>query len=305
MLRVTDIALGAGAALAVVLGFVALRPDAVPTTDPEPVRTTATATASASPKQTATPKPTRVPTSKPESVDAPAWVVGASKDLVVRAPQRTCTAKGPTSITVIGGNGEAVDREVAGLRAVGGFHVTGPRSIVLVGVDGACERVGYGTEDRGRTWKALDKVPSIWSVVPGDTSELHAPSGQVKVPCAPSSVTGLDDSVARLSCTDGRLLGTITGGADWSILGNNPGLKTVGFVSSGSALAFVDAAECEGVQVAASSNGGTRFTPSYCAEGVGPWGLVTGAGTAVVTGLDMVFRSTDGGKTWTVTKVHA
>ncbi len=231
--------------------------------------------------------------------------MGAGSDLVVRAPQRDCGATGPTPVTVLGADGKAVAREVPGLRAVGGFRVDGRRSIVLVGVDADCKRVGFGTTDRGRTWTALEKVPAFWSVVPGDAKEVHAPSGQVTVPCAARSVTGLDDKVARLACADGRLLGTVTGGAEWSILGNRPGLVAVGFISSGAAVALVEEKGCAGIQVVTSTNGGTGFSPSYCAEGAGPWGLVTGKGTAVVTGLDAVFRSTDGGKSWAVTKVRA
>lgn len=243
--------------------------------------------------------------SKPAATTADAWVVGAGYGLAVRTEERGCDADGSASITVIGSAGGSIERTVDGLRAVGGINVQSEEKAELVGVDGACERVGFATDDAGRTWTKLDTVPTMWSLVPDDTGAVHAPSGQVDVPCEPLSLTGLDDKVARLACTDGRLLGTVSGGDEWSILGNNSDMKTVGFVSATTALALADKDGCDGISVERSTDGGTDFTTAYCVEGTGPWGLFTDSDTAVVVGGDAVARSTDGGEKWDVTTIRS
>lgn len=230
-------------------------------------------------------------------------MVGAGDGLVVRAPQGDCEGEGPVTLTVIGAGGRASAREVEGLRAVGGIDVTDASTARIVGVDDACERVGFGTTDGGRSWRALGAVPAFWSLVPGSRDEIHAPSGQVAVPCEPLAVTGLDEEVARLACADGRLLGTVTGGDEWSILGNNDDVRTVAFASATTALALVEHADCAGISVDRSTDGGTDFETAYCVEGTGPWGLVTNGDTAVVVGDDVVARSTDDGETWRATAV--
>lgn len=294
----TDLALGAGAVLAVGLGVFALRPAELPDREPDGGSASPSVSVSATPEaKKKDPKPTTSATSA-TSTDATAWVVGAADGLVLRAPLRDCEAEGPTVIGAIGPRGGLRDTEVEGLRAVGGFRVDDADNAVLVGVDGDCERVGFGTTDAGKSWKPLGDVPAIWSLVPGDDAEVHAPSGQVEVPCEPLSVTGLDDSVARLACTDGRVLGTVDGGDAWSILGNNDDMLGVGFVSPTTAVGLVASDDCEGIEVVRSTDGGTDFASAYCVEGAGPWGLVAWRGHAVVAGADRVARSDDDGDTW-------
>lgn len=255
----------------------------------------------------ATPKEAKDPEPKPSATaatGAKAWVVGAADGLVLRAPLRDCDAEGPTVIAAVGPRGGLLDQEVEGLRAIGGFRVDDADNAVLVGVDGDCERVGFGTTDAGKTWNRLGDVPAIWSLVPGDDAEVHAPSGQVEVPCEPLSVTGLDDNVARLACTDGRVLGTVNGGAAWSILGNNDDMLGVGFVSATTAVGIVASDDCDGIEVVRSTDGGTDFASAYCVEGAGPWGLVAWRGHAVVAGADTVARSDDDGDTWESTPLE-
>ncbi|MDO7866778.1 hypothetical protein [Nocardioides jiangxiensis] len=311
MPRYTDLALGAGAVLAVGLGLIALKPDSLPTsgeeagsviTDtPSSLATKAAPTSSASASASASSRGS----AKPDASSGSAWVVGAGYGLAVRSEQRGCDADGPASITVIGSAGGTITREVDGLRAVGGIDVESAQQAQLVGVDTDCKRVGYATDDAGRTWTKLGEVPTIWSLVPDDTTEVHAPSGQVDVPCAPRSITGLDDKVARLACTDGRLLGTVNAGDDWSILGNNGDVEAVGFVSATTALALTGSDACDGVEVQRSTDGGTDFASAYCVEGHGPWGVYTDSDTAVVVGGDVVARSADGGEKWDVTRIRS
>jgi hypothetical protein len=315
--RYTDIALGAGAVLAVGLGLLALQPDSLPKPEesarsittklPDPLKTKASTTPSAtgSARPSGSAATSDKPSGEPSGTTADAWVVGAGYGLAVRTEQRGCDAEGPTSITVIGSAGGSITRAVDGLRAVGGIDVQSAEKAELVGVDEACERIGFATTDGGRSWSKLDAVPTMWSLVPGDKAAVHAPTGQVDVPCEPASLTGLDDKVARLACTDGRLLGTVSGGDDWSILGNNSDMSVVGFVSATSALALAAESGCDGISVQRSTDGGTHFSSAYCVEGAGPWGLYTDSDTAVVVGSDTVARSADGGQKWDVTAIRS
>lgn len=305
MPRYTDLALGAGAVLVVGLGLLALKPDGLPTA-PEgadasysapsgPLRSTA------SPSATPTPGPSGSASAQDRVAGAggaSSWVVGAGADVVVFAPKGDCGAAGPAQITVVRGAAAPSTYAVKGLAAVGGIDVRDQDTAVVLGVDADCKRVGFATKDGGRTWRALAKEPAIWSLVPGAKAEVHAPTGQVQVPCQPLAVTGLDARVARLACTDGRLLGTVSGGKEWSILGNNHEVQAVGFVSATTALALVDDPACKGVQVERSTDGGTAFKAAYCVAGAGPWGLFTNAETAVVVGSDAIARSADDGATW-------
>lgn len=312
--RYTDLALAAGAVVVVGLGAMALRPQEVPAGAPQRTVHTATpsATASAKPhaKQSgayASASATRSGSAAADASGATAtsWVVGAGDGLVVYAPRRDCDDSGPAEVTAATLRGTTSTSTVKGLVSVGGIKVHDASRAVLVGADADCKRVAFGTKDGGRSWFALTHDPAIWSLVPGLDDGVHAPSGEVGVPCEPRSVTGLDDRVARLACTDGRLLGTVTGGEDWSILGNNRDVEAVGFVSATTALALADEAGCKGVQVERSTDGGTAFKAAYCVEGEGPWGLFTDADTAVVVGADRVARSTDDGATWSVQRLQS
>lgn len=314
MPRYTDLALGAGAVLVVGLGLVALKPDTLPeppegadraqSISPSPLRPRATASATTSAKPTGTTSPTASATSA-GTADTGSWVVGAGDELVVFTPRRACKGAAPAELTVARADGATATYAVKGLAAVGGIKVEGADAAVLVGVDADCKGAGFRTTDAGKTWQPLSALPPIWSLVPGAEGEVHAPAGMVDVPCEPLAVTGLDDRVARLACTDGRLLGTVSGGDAWSILGNNRGVATVGFVSATTALALVGDEGCKGAEVTRSTDGGTGFKPTYCVEGEGPWGLYTDADTAVVVGRATLARSTDDGATWAVQQLRS
>lgn len=313
MPRITDLALGAGAVLAIGLGILVVKPDPAPPGAGGPlvvpsVSTSATASASPSahPSGKATGSASATPAGDAGS-QSTALVVGASAEggPVMVAERRDCTSNGTAKVAVIDTKGSVLTSDLKGLAAVGGIAVTGHDTASLVGVDTDCKAVGYGTTDAGRTWKALGALPAIWSLIPGTMDQVHAPSGQVDVPCEPGAITGIDDHVARLACTDGRLLGTVSGGDDWSILGNNHDVQAVGFVSATTALALVPDAGCEGVQVERSTDGGTHFQRAHCVEGHGPWGLFTNNDTAVVVGGDTVARSGDDGATWSARQVRS
>jgi hypothetical protein len=303
--RYSDLALGAGTVLVVGLGALALRPHSLPSPPEGGVEHTAqsTPTASASPKASPSARPTGGVSAR--HAKATSWVVGAGDGLVVFAARQGCDAEAPTDVTVVRRNGAASTYAVKGLAAVGGIEVLDGSHAVLLGVDADCKQVGFATKDGGRTWSARRGDPAIWSLVPGVDDQVHAPSGLVDVPCAPRSVTGLDDRVARLGCTDGRLLGTVSGGEEWSILGNNRRVETVGFVSATTALALVDDPACKGTQIERSTDGGTDFKAAYCVEGDGPWGLYTDADVAVVVGGGTVARSTDDGATWAAQQISS
>lgn len=309
MPRYQDLALGAGAVLVVGLGLLALRPDTLPsppegaddvsTALPSPLRPAASSSAKPTGSGSASPGSSAKSTAT-AGASAGAWVVGAGDDLVLLAQRQACQGAKSVPLTVAHPDGSRKSYAVAGLAAVGGIKVESDTAAVLVGADQACKPVGFRTTDAGVTWTELGALPAIWSLVPGADRQVHAPAGQVDVPCEPLALTGLDDRVARLACTDGRLLGTVSAGDDWSILGNNRDAAAVGFVSATTALALVGDPECKGAQVGRSTDGGTRFDAAYCVEGKGPWGLFTDADTAVVVGADTVARSTDDGARWSV-----
>ncbi|HSX68649.1 hypothetical protein [Nocardioides sp.] len=304
MPRYQDLALGAGAVLVVGLGLVALKPDTLPSpTEGADDALSSTLPSPLRPRASSTPTPSASATREGAGAKTGSWVVGAGSDLVFFAPRRGCDGAGSVEVRVARG-GASSTYAVKGLTAVGGIEVEAGDTAVLVGVDAACKGVGFRTTDAGKTWKELGRLPEIWSLVPGADRQVHAPGGAVEVPCEPLAVTGLDDRVARLACTDGRLLGTVSGGDDWSILGNNRNVKAVGFVAATTALALVEDPSCAGIRVERSTDGGTGFKPAYCVEGDGPWGLFTDADRAVVVGGDSVARSTDDGATWAVQRLR-
>lgn len=291
------------------LGLLALKPDTLPsppegadavsTALPSPLRPAAST--SAKPASTASASPgSSAKATATAGTSSGALVVGAGDGLVLVAQRQACQGASSVPLTVARPDGTRKSYAVAGLAAVGGIDVEGDATAVLVGAGADCKPVGFRTTDSGATWTKLGALPAVWSLVPGADRQVHAPAGQVDVPCEPLAVTGLDDRVARLACADGRLLGTVSGGDAWSILGNNRDAAAVGFVSATTALALVGDPGCEGAQVVRSTDGGTRFTPAYCVKGDGPWGLYTDADTAVVVGGDTVARSTDDGAHWSV-----
>lgn len=270
----------------------------------------ATRAPSTSPSSSPSGLPTASPTESPtgsataepsEPVVPTTWSAGmVARALVVRASGDACVAGGPSIAVSASIDGGVIFRttEVAGLTSVTGVDVHDRKSATLLGAGADCQPVGLETADSGNTWTATDELPTFWSLLAGTDTEVMTPGGPAAVPCPPAAISGVDGSVARLWCADGRVLGTATSGSEWVPLGTLAGGRSMIFTSPGDGYALVDREECDGVAVMRTRDG-SSWKQVHCSTLPAPHGLAADGGTAILLGADGVEASTDAGETWT------
>lgn len=153
-----------------------------------------------------------------------------------------------------------------------------------------------------------DQLAARWYVDPANRSSVHAPNGNVPVPCnsvaslAAESSTG--DSAAVL-CADQTVIRTTDAGQTWSQSVSVPGAVNLGVTQMGYVIATVGLPECAGVQLIALSDEAASPTPTGCLQVATPSETLPGnvavseaAGTLWVWVGDEVKRSLDEGATW-------
>lgn len=237
-----------------------------------------------------------------------AWAVGfRDRALLVRAPASACEpeaqpgadAEGALLVSLPDRAARTEPVTVDGLVAVSGVVVDDAEHARLIGSAPDCATVGFATEDAGVTWRSLAKLPPFWSLLPGDVRAVMTPDGRADVPCSPVAVSGIDGRVARLSCADGKLLGTSSAGADWVPIGRLPDALAMVFTTPGDGWALAESEGCDGVAVLSTADGGTTWEEAHCSPVPGPWGLAADGDVVKVLGLDQVDATDDAGDSWT------
>lgn len=284
---VQEILLAVLAVIAIVLAFFALRPEAPPA-----VESTGSRATSSDPTGT----PESDPTREAEAARPEALVGGLdAAGVLVRASAGDCEdAEGPVLLATTAPGAETVTVELDEAVVATGVLVVDAESARVVAADADCAPLGLTTSDGGATWQTSAELPRFWSVLPGGEDVVQSPAGEVDVPCTPARASGIDAGVARVWCTDGKLLGTNTAGDEWATLGRTSSATDVAFTSAETGYALVERDECDGIGVDRTTDGGTSWSTVHCVEGEGPWALASTRGRVAVVGIDASWSSSDG-----------
>lgn len=298
--RVMDAGLAALAVLAVVLVVLAFSRQAG---DGTATGRESGATGSAAPSRDATPDGgTTEPTTGADADDDPAGaptarVVDFRDGLLVQAPVWSCDSPRSTVVTVRDGADQR-RAPIEGLHVVTAVQVVDGSHARVVGADEDCQTAGFTTRDAGESWERDPGARAFWGMRPGDTARVGHGDTVVDVPCEAVGVSGIDPGVARLLCADGRILGTSSAGVEWVPLGDLADAVGIAFVSPAHGYGIAESAECRGVRLRETNDGGASWQDLRCVEGPGPWAVSAWDTALAVAGDGLRVLSTDGGESW-------
>ncbi|GAB3284734.1 hypothetical protein GCM10027426_25100 [Microbacterium lacusdiani] len=257
-----------------------------PTESPEP---TTSATPSAEPEAPAAVAPTR-------------HLTQLTTGTLIRSTSGECGGSAPTVefSTDAGATWTPGDTSAAGASQV--LRLLSGDIGQAITLDATCAPSGMWSFSEGAAWEqAADLVGGSWYFNPGAPTTVHAPAGDVPLPCTALALSAFDTTAIAL-CDDATVVTTADNAATWSAPVPAPGALTVHAAADGFRV-MIDgaAAQCAGVQVAALTDGAiaspgaclpAEFAPGDVALAAG------GDGTVVVWAGDVVGRSADGGANW-------
>ena len=111
------------------------------------------------------------------------------------------------------------------------------------------------------------------------------------------ALSTLDESVVRVLCEEGQILGTDDGGDSWAALGRLEGAVDIRFLSTGEGYGLAKQPGCSAA-VMRTTDGGTEWERLVCLNGGKPR-AVTARGALVAAQIGrQTYVSTDGGATW-------
>jgi photosystem II stability/assembly factor-like uncharacterized protein len=175
----------------------------------------------------------------------------------------------------------------------------GADSVRLVAADAECQVHVYAADSESGGWVAA-KGDELWHAAPPPTAgDVHAPTGPVGVPCAAISLAPVDDSVARVLCEGGTVLGTDDTGTSWVALGTLADGTSITYPTPGDGYGLADTGECPAALMV-TADGGASWEQLRCFE-ASPRATVAADGEVVAVQTDRrLHTSDDRGETWQV-----
>ena len=192
---------------------------------------------------------------------------------VARATAGTC-GRGGATLQLSTDRGRTFDvAEVRPAEVIVRVITKDDRNISLIGADADCRKLAtYVSTDAGRTWTRLAGTRGNWHLEPRPAPRLHAPTGDVVVPCGKGvNVVGfstLSSQRAFVLCAGGEVMATGDGGAHWGSRGTVKAAADLDFVDERTGLvARTGVPGCDGIQVARTTDGGWHWKLTACVSG--------------------------------------
>lgn len=269
---------------------------------------------SASPASTSTASPTASPTGSdtPPAGEAARPAEGLLANVgagsaVIRATSGSCGGQ-PGSVELSTDGGDSFSGTDLGDPAVVlrvSSEDTGDATVYTAGPD--CEQAAtLETHDGGQSWERTDGTSGRWHLLPEPGVAVHAPDGEVDVPCAGGeTVQGISivsNELVYALCSGGTLYRTTDSGQDWERRAEVPGARGVDFSSQGTGLvAATGDGSCSGIAVLATVDGGSSWDRTACLStsgSDGPIALAVSGERDYVQAGDQRWTSDDAGYTW-------
>lgn len=260
-----------------------------------------TATESPQPEPSASDTPSAEPEA-PAAVAPTRHLTQLTTGTLIRSTTGECGGNAPTVefSTDAGATWAAGDTSAAGASQV--LRLLSGDIGQAVTLDATCAPSGMWSFSEGAAWEqTADLVAGSWYFNPGAPTTVHAPAGDVPLPCTALALSAYETTAIAL-CDDATVVTTADNAATWSAPVPAPGALTVHAAADGFRV-MIDgaAAQCAGVQVAALADGAVA-SPGACLPAEFAPGDVAlaagGDGTVVAWAGDVVGRSADGGANW-------
>ena len=251
-------------------------------------------TASTSPSPGAEPSPSAPAASQPVR-----FLSVSDDGAVLRATRGGCDGAAPATVEfAAGSDSEPEPQDVPDLAEVLSTEAVSGQDLMVIGLDDRCRAGRYTSSDGGSSWSRKGGDGPTWHLGPDpEADSVTSPGGPRSTPCLPSALSTLDQSVVRLLCDDGQVLGSDDGGTSWVALGRLAGAVDIRFLSTGEGYALASQPDCPSA-VMRTSDGGTTWEQLVCLPGRRPRAVAArGALVAAQVGR-RTFVSTDGGQTW-------
>lgn len=228
-------------------------------------------------------------------------MVDATADgTVITARRGACDGEAPV-VRVSTNGGRTLTAVDPGVSEVLAVRVDEESSaLTVIGADKNCKVGATRSTDDGRTWKDVSVATADgWYPGTGDLAEVVTPDGTSKPGCKVSSLSAIDDTFARVSCTDGRIRGTGDAGKTWTTLGTLTNLRAASFddYTNGTALARHEGCADYAFTTA---DGGRTWKPRGCVGGEAAQALSSDGTRLVAMVDDQVAVSANRGTTWTI-----
>ncbi|WP_460516908.1 WD40/YVTN/BNR-like repeat-containing protein [Flindersiella endophytica] len=182
--------------------------------------------------------------------------------------------------------------------------VTDADKAKVVVADSKCETVTtFATENGGGTW--FEDDPMTWSKAAEVGAKVHAPEGDVDVPCGSGasvlSLSTLGEQQAYALCSDGTVARSDDGGGDWEKQGTAKDAADLDFIDAENGLAVAaGGSSCAGVAVLKTSDAGKEWAEQGCIEtdATEMADISADGERAYVAAGKVVWFSDDGGESW-------
>lgn len=227
-------------------------------------------------------------------------------EAVARARTGTC-GKGGGTVELSRDGGQTFARtSVPGARVILRVATSDVDSTTVIAADASCRTLStYQTTNGGGTWNQSDGSEGTWHRVAKAAASLHAPEGDVEVPCAGGGVvTGFSTLTNRqvfALCAKGTVLATSDAGGSWEQRGTAAGADDLDFVDSQTGLAAaVGDRSCAGVAILRTVDGGETWTRRACVKTKQPGlpDISADGDRAYLAQGAAVWFSADGGASW-------
>lgn len=218
---------------------------------------------------------------------------------VVRATRGNCFASVTPEVSISNDQGASfAGADVPGLSEVLGLRVTSQQDLVIIGLGRLCQMNRFTSDDGGSSWSRGPGPGNTWALGPrfGDP-EVASPRGVISTPCIPRSVSTVDETLVRVLCKNGQILGTDDVGVTWVTLGTLPGTVDISFASAGEGLALAKRPGCPAA-VLRSVDGGGSWSRLACLTGPSPRAIGSQGSVIAAQVGDSVYASSDSGATW-------
>jgi len=255
----------------------------------------------------ARPSPDRSVSESPpsEAVEAevrrgrPLLMAAGAGEVVLRAQPGSCDGEAARLSVSRDGGASFEDREIAA-QVLLRLDVTSLSDMWVAGLNADCEPTFYRSGDGGRSWEATAGTQGAWHLLPDGSDALHAPDGEVELPCTPVALSSVSFEFAAAGCDAGDIVTTSDRGESWQPRGTVPGVVDLAFVGPQRGWAVSVATDCAAV-VSGTSDGGRSWTEQACVSsdaGRARAMARTDGGDLLVQVADRVYRSDDDGQTW-------
>jgi len=251
----------------------------------------------------ADPKPTEEPAKDEENQDAfefnpvQSHVLSLANDGGLLAARRgQCDGKTTAEVQASDDYGKSLRKVDTGLTEVVAVQADSSSDMTVVGADESCQLRQRTTTDGGSTW--LDEFTiTLWHPDLKDDKVVGSGAGTSKPGCTVTSTNQVSDTLARVSCDDGVIIGTGDGGSSWVDLGRLDNVRVTTYASPSKAYALAKYQGCA-ANAFVTRDGGRSWTPGGCISGDPAQALAQSSDRLMAQVDGKLYVSRDEGASW-------